>query len=117
MGWTRPWSSDLAPVTSYVVQLLQGTTVQETDTVNVGSTIDREKTFDNLISETKYNARVAAMNSVGQGSWSNLVAFTTPRPDRTCFSILTCVFTLMESHVTDDLLTVCLILGHPQLYY
>ena len=89
MGWTRPWSSDLAPVTSYVVQLLQsdGTTVLETDTVNVGSTIDREKTFDNLISETNYNARVAALNSVGQSSWSNLVAFTTPRPNRMCFSI------------------------------
>ena len=89
MGWTRPWSSDLAPVRSYVVQLLQGTTVQETDTVNVGSTIDREKTFDNLISETGYLARVAAVNSVGQGSWSDLVSFTTPRPDRMCFSIFT----------------------------
>ena len=89
MGWTKPWSSDLALVTSYVVQLLlsDGTTVQETDTVDVGSTIDREKTFDNLKPETMYIARVAAVNKVDQGPWSNLVAFTTPRPDRTCISI------------------------------
>ena len=93
MAWTKPWSSDLAPVTSYVVQLFDGdgTTVLETDTVDVGSTIDREKTFDNLISETDYLARVAAVNSVGQSPWSYLVAFTTPRPDCMCFLSLHCV--------------------------
>ena len=89
MGWTRPWSTDLAPVTSYVAQLFEsdGTTERETDTVNVGSTIDREKTFDNLDSETMYNARVAAVNEVGQGPWSNMVAFTTLRPEGMCLSI------------------------------
>ena len=89
MSWTKPWSSDLAPVNSYVVQLLQGTTVQETDTVDVGmtTTTDREKTFDNLISEREYNARVAAVNSVGQGPWSNIVAFTTLSPKGMCLSI------------------------------
>ena len=90
--WTR--SSDLAPVTSYQVQLLQsdGTTVQETDTVNVGSTIDREKTFDNLNYNTAYRARVAAVNIVGQGPWSNEVTFKTPFLDRMCFSV--CIFRL-----------------------
>ena len=89
MSWTKPWSSDLAPVKSYVVQLLQGTTVQETDTVDVGmtTTTDREKTFNNLISEREYNARVAAVNKVGQGPWSNIVAFTTLSPEGMCLSI------------------------------
>ena len=92
MGWTRPWSSDLALVTSYVVQLLQSNgTVQETDTVDVGSTTDREKTFDNLIYNTLYKARVAAVNSVGQGPWSNEVTFRTPFPDRMSLSV--CIFT------------------------
>ena len=88
MGWEKPWSSDLAPVTSYLVQLLDSDgTVLEIDTVGVGSTTEREKTFDNLIDNTDYKARVAAVNSVGQGPWSNEVTFKTPFPDCTCLSV------------------------------
>ena len=89
VGWTKPWSSLLANVTSYQVQLLQSdeSSLQDEATVLVGSTIDREKTFDNLIYNTPYFARVAAVNSVGQGPWSPLVKITTPLPDRTCLFI------------------------------
>ena len=96
MGWERPWSSDLAPVTSYVVELLQSDgSLLETDTVDDGSTTDREKTFDNLIYNTLYKARVAAVNSVGQGPWSNEVMFKTPFPDRTCLSVSIFTFYLL----------------------
>ena len=84
MGWTKPWSTALAPVTLYEAELLQadGTTIFKQDTVPVGSTDDRVKTFDNLEYNTNYKARVAARNSVGRGDWSPLVSFTTPFPDR-----------------------------------
>ena len=100
VAWTRPWSSDLAPVESYVVELLESDgSLLETDTVDDDSTTDiptdREKTFDNLIHNTKYKARVAAVNSVGQGPWSNEVTFTTPFPDRTCLSVSIFTFYLL----------------------
>ena len=56
-------------------------------TTDVGSTIDRVKTFDNLMHNTDYKAWVEAVNSVGQGPWSNEVTFRTPFPDRTCLSV------------------------------
>ena len=91
LGWEKPWSSDLAPVTSYVVQLLQSDgTVLETDTVDAGSTVDRENTFDNLIHDTEYKAQVAAVNSVGQGPWSDEKTIKTPFPERTFLSV--CIF-------------------------
>ena len=91
MGWTKPWSTALAPVTSYKAELLlaDATTRVELATVPVGSTEDRVRTFDNLIYNTNYHARVAAVNSVGQGPWSPLVSFNTPFPDRMCFSAFT----------------------------
>ena len=96
VAWTRPWSSDLAPVESYVVELLQSDgSVLETDMVDDDLTTDREKTFDNLIHNTNYKARVAAVNSVGQGPWSNEVTFTTPFPDRTCLSVSIFTFYLL----------------------
>lgn len=84
MGWTIPWSTALAPVTEYKAELLQAdqTTRVEIATVPVGPTEDRVKTFDNLIYDTNYHARVAAVNSVGQGPWSPLVSFKTPFPNR-----------------------------------
>ena len=84
MGWTKPWSTALAPVIEYKAELLQadGTTTLQQAIVPLGSTEDRVKTFDNLIHNTNYNARVAAVNSVGQGPWSPLVSFTTPFPNR-----------------------------------
>lgn len=89
VGWTRPWSTALAPVTSYEVELLQanGSTLIDRATVPVGSTIDREKTFDNLIYNTAYSARVAAVNSIGQGPWSPLVSFIASFSDRMCIRI------------------------------
>ena len=94
LAWAEPWSTDLAEIESYVVQLLSadGTTVIDMDTVTVSSTVDRENTFDNLVQKTTYNARVAAVNSVGQGSWSPLLQITTPLPDRMCLFAFT--FTL-----------------------
>ena len=91
MGWETPWSSDLAPVTSYAVRLLEsdadGGAVLQTDMVVADGNGDREKTFDNLMHNTDYKAQVAAVNSAGQGPWSNEVTFTTPFPNRTCLSI------------------------------
>lgn len=89
VGWTRPWSTPLAPVTSYEVKLLSanGTTIIERATVPVGSTTYREKTFDNLIYNAAYSARVAAVNSIGQGPWSPLVSFIAPFPNRMCIRI------------------------------
>ena len=88
MGWEKPWSSDLAPVTSYVVRLLDSDgTLKDNDTVDGEADGDREKTFDNLDHNTDYKAQVAAVNSVGQGPWSNEVTFTTLFPNRTCLSI------------------------------
>ena len=94
LAWAEPWSTDLAEISSYVVQLLSadGTTIIDEDTVMVASTVDRENTFDNLIQETTYNTRVAAVNSVGQGSWSPLLQFTTPLPDRMCLFAFTFTF-------------------------
>ena len=103
VGWTRPWSTALAPVTSYKAELLQadGTTRIELATVPVGSTEDRVKTFDYLFYSTAYNARVAAVNSVGQGPWSTLIPFTTTFPDRMLW-LFVHLGAAVESVVRDD---------------
>ena len=59
--------------------------------VDAESNEDREKTFDNLMHNTNYKAQVAAVNSVGQGPWSDEIIFRTPFPDRKCLSV--CIFT------------------------
>ena len=83
VAWTKPWSSAFLPITKYEVELLQSNgAIKEQATVPVGSTDNREKTFDNLMQETDYSARVAAVNDAGQSDWSTPVQFTTPPPDR-----------------------------------
>ena len=96
MGWETPWSSDLAPVTSYEVQLLQsdGTLLKTVMVVTDGNG-DREKTFDNLMHNTDYKAQVAAVNSAGQGPWSNEVMFKTSIPNRMCLSVSIFTFYLL----------------------
>ena len=76
VSWTMPWSSDLAPVEEYVVQLArQGGAVERSETLTVNNPLTR--TFDGLVLNTLYVVRVAAVNSVGRGEFGEVMQRTT----------------------------------------
>ena len=105
LAWSEPWSTELAGVESYAVELFtaDGTTAFKTATVEAGSA-DREHTFNNLIHSTTYRARVAALNSVGRGDWTPFLEVTTPLPDRMCllaFTLCVCIRTLKVHDLSD----------------
>ena len=79
VSWTVPWSSDLAPVEEYVVQLVgPGGVVEESETVTGSNPLTF--TFEGLMFNTRYVVQVAAMNSVGRGEFG-VVEQTTGIPD------------------------------------
>ena len=64
-----------APVTGYTIEMLNNDLeVLRTTSIGVDQMVH---TFDGLTGGTIYILRVAAINGVGQGGWSNIVNITT----------------------------------------
>lgn len=79
VSWSVPWSSDLAPVLGYIVQLVgPGGSVDSVRNVTGSGRLTY--TFDGLAFDTLYRVQVAAYNSVGQGVFAE-VRQTTRIPD------------------------------------
>lgn len=78
VSWSVPWSSDLAPVLGYIVQLVGPGGVESVQNVTGSSRLTY--TFDGLTFNTLYRVQVAAYNSVGQGEFAE-VQQTTRIPD------------------------------------
>ena len=78
VSWTEPWSSDLAPIEEYTVQLLRGGQVEENETITGNSPLTY--LFEGLTHSIQYVVNVTAANSVGQGQFG-MVQQTTPLPD------------------------------------
>ena len=89
VSWTEPWTSDLAPVKGYMVQLLRGGEVEENETITGNSRLTY--LFEGLTHTTPYMVRVAAVNDVGLGPFGT-VQQTTPLPDGgLCVCVCACV--------------------------
>ena len=100
VSWTVPWSSDLAPVEGYVVQLLRpGGAVEEPETVTGSSPLTF--TFEGLMFDTLYVVQVAAVNSVGRGEFGEVEQRTRiPDGGLRLYSVVACIPFIKAFHVS-----------------
>ncbi len=79
LSWTPPTNDGGQPVTDYIIQY-QKTVGGSWYTFPDGTSTQATTTVTGLSNANSYDFRVAAVNSVGQGSWSSVVSATPGEP-------------------------------------